>query len=163
MTQTHDVDFSFVRKHADFGKVLAHYGIETSGRGEQVKGRCPFHDDRKPSLTVNTDKNLFHCFACEASGNIVDFVVRIEDLKPRPAAIRLAEICGIPTRDGSQARRNGAKASPKVSPAKPKAEPQTAAEPEVTVNKPLTFTLKLDIQPYHPWLESRGTLWAASR
>ncbi len=58
---------------------------------------CPFHPDKRPSCRVELDKKIFHCFACEASGNILEFVARIEgdadDL--RSAAAKIADICEI--------------------------------------------------------------------
>jgi len=37
------------------------------------KGLCPFHDDHKPSFSVNTKANYWHCFACQMGGSIIDF------------------------------------------------------------------------------------------
>ena len=50
MADKHDLDFAYVREHADFATVLAHYGIEPIGNVPQLKAHCPFHDDKKPSL-----------------------------------------------------------------------------------------------------------------
>src|SRR5687767_11474720 len=108
------IDFSFLRAEADFLVVLAHYGIEVHGTGVQRQALCPFHADRKPSLKINLGRKIFHCFGCEASGNIIEFVRLKEGLdedEPRAAARKLADICAIPTasptgRPGKQQKRH---------------------------------------------------------
>lgn len=45
-------------------------------RGKEWKGRCIFHDDKSPSLSVNAEKGLWFCFACATGGNIFDFIER---------------------------------------------------------------------------------------
>ena len=55
------------------------------GRGGMCK--CPFHNDRNPSMKV--DKR-FHCFGCQADGDVIDFTSRLFSLSPREAALKLA-------------------------------------------------------------------------
>src|SRR5687767_7632638 len=70
---------------------------------------CPFHKpDKRPSCRVELDKKVFHCFACEASGNVLEFVALLEgdpdDL--RGAATKVADICEMalaPPRQGRKA------------------------------------------------------------
>lgn len=49
-------------------------------RGNSYVGLCPFHDDRHPSLTVNPARKTYHCFACGAHGDVIDFIRRAENL-----------------------------------------------------------------------------------
>lgn len=42
---------------------------------------CPFHDDKEPSLSLSDEKNVFHCFGCNVSGDIIEFIRRMEELK----------------------------------------------------------------------------------
>ena len=105
---TQRVDFRFIRTHGGvtFEAVASHYGLELlrgGGDAAQKKALCPFHDDHDPSLSINLEKKNFQCFACGAKGNILDFVKQIEQSELRPAAIKLAEICGVET---APARRN---------------------------------------------------------
>src|SRR5271170_4951196 len=72
------IDFAFVKENASFERVLAHYNLTSRGSGVQRSVLCPFHPDKKPSCRVELDKKIFHCFACETSGNILEFVARIE-------------------------------------------------------------------------------------
>ncbi len=72
------MDFALIRERADFTTILAHYGIAPACLQGQISVLCPFHDDRQPSLSVNLERKLFHCFACQAKGDIFDFVAKIE-------------------------------------------------------------------------------------
>ena len=65
------------------------YGIQVSRHGMAV---CPFHNDKNPSMKV--DKR-FHCFACQADGDAVDFVSRLFGLPSKAAAMKLADDFGI--------------------------------------------------------------------
>ena len=47
-----------------FRDVLAHYGIEEHGKGDQIKIVCPFHDDHKPFCGVNLVKEIYSYFSC---------------------------------------------------------------------------------------------------
>jgi DNA primase len=53
----------------DLKRVMYHYGLDS-----EDKIVCPFHDDHRPSCHINYDEGVFHCFACEASGDAFDFV-----------------------------------------------------------------------------------------
>jgi len=54
-------------------------GGELRREGEELVGRCPFHDDGEhPNLHINPMKDVFHCFACGAGGGVVDFVACLE-------------------------------------------------------------------------------------
>ena len=65
------------------------YGIRVNRHGMAV---CPFHNDRNPSMKI--DKR-FHCFACQADGDAVDFVSRLFGLPSKGAATKLADDFGI--------------------------------------------------------------------
>ena len=51
--------------------------------------RCPFHDDRHPSLKLNPD--FYYCFGCGAKGDVIDLVARLFDISPYEAARRIAK------------------------------------------------------------------------
>jgi len=57
--------------------------------GRSFVGRCPFHDDQHPSLSVNEEKGLFHCFGCGVGGDVIRFVELIEGLSFKEALLRL--------------------------------------------------------------------------
>jgi DNA primase len=54
--------------------------IQLRKAGKEHVGRCPFHADKIPSLHVNEDKGLFHCFGCGESGDVMDFVMKLDGL-----------------------------------------------------------------------------------
>lgn len=73
--------------------ILAYYGVLSETEGDEVTFCCPFHGESNPSLSFNTHKNIFHCFTCEASGNVLDFVRRMEGSGSNlQAAEKIAEI-----------------------------------------------------------------------
>ena len=55
--------------------------------GQNFQGLCPFHDDKTPSLSVSSEKKIFRCFGCAASGNAITFLRRHKNL-PFPEAVR---------------------------------------------------------------------------
>ena len=56
---------------------------------------CPFHDEKTPSFSVNTQKGFYHCFGCGVSGDAIRFLMDYDNL-PFPEAIeRLAEFNGL--------------------------------------------------------------------
>lgn len=63
--------------------------------GRDYMGLCPFHNEKTPSFHVNREKQLFHCFGCGASGNLVQFVMRTENIAYPDAVEILAERAGI--------------------------------------------------------------------
>ena len=84
-----------VRAHADIvGVVSRVVKLTKAGRGEH-KGLCPFHGEKTPSFTVSEDKGFFHCFGCQASGDVIDFVQRTENLSFREAVESLASSVGL--------------------------------------------------------------------
>jgi hypothetical protein len=61
-------------------------GVKLKRHGADLHGRCPFHDDRTPSLVVSPKKNLWHCLgACQAGGSAIDWVMRAEGVSFRHA------------------------------------------------------------------------------
>lgn len=65
------------------------YGIEVKRNGMAC---CPFHDDKNPSMKVDT---RFHCFGCQEDGDVIDFVGKLFGLTPKGAAEKLTEDFGV--------------------------------------------------------------------
>ena len=63
--------------------------------GANYKGICPFHNEKTPSFVVSEQKQIFTCFGCGASGDVIEFVKRYNNLDFRGAAERLAGEYGI--------------------------------------------------------------------
>ena len=81
--------FEAVKQSVTTRQAALVYGISVGRNGMAC---CPFHDDRHPSMKV--DKR-FHCFACQADGDAVDFVSRLFGLPSKEAAMKLADDFGI--------------------------------------------------------------------
>jgi DNA primase len=63
--------------------------------GGNVKGLCPFHDEKTPSFNVSTTKGLYFCYGCGAGGDAIKFVMDLEHLGFSEAVERLAAKAGI--------------------------------------------------------------------
>ena len=81
--------FEVVKQSVTVREAAEMYGIAV-GRGGMAC--CPFHDDRHPSMKVDT---RFHCFGCGADGDVIDFTARLYDLSPKGAAEKLAQDFGL--------------------------------------------------------------------
>lgn len=57
--------------------------------------KCPFHNDKTPSMSVNIEKNMFYCFGCGAGGDPITFVQKIDNLSFIDACKKMAEWYGI--------------------------------------------------------------------
>ena len=61
-------------------------GVALTKHGADLHGRCPFHDDRTPSLVITPAKNLWHCLgACQTGGSVIDWVMKAEGVSFRHA------------------------------------------------------------------------------
>lgn len=61
-------------------------GVKLRGRGDNLMGLCPFHDDKEPSLVVSPKKNVWHCLgACKTGGSVIDWVMKAEGVSFRLA------------------------------------------------------------------------------
>jgi len=62
-------------------------GVELKRHGADLIGRCPFHNDKTPSLVITPAKNLWHCLgACQVGGTVIDWVMKAEGVSFRHAA-----------------------------------------------------------------------------
>jgi len=68
-----------IRKKASIIKVVSQY-TKLRKRGEKYIGLCPFHAEKNPSFTVDSEKGLFHCFGCGIGGDIFSFIMIKENI-----------------------------------------------------------------------------------
>src|SRR5437870_5827066 len=99
------VNYAEVKAQVSLEQVAARYGLKLKKKGESLLGLCPFHNDREASLNISVSKNCYHCFGCDASGNVIDFVAAKEGVEFREAALLLAEWFGIKSNGKPQARK----------------------------------------------------------
>ena len=64
--------------------------------GHNLKCLCPFHSEKTPSCTVYTDNGSFYCFGCGAGGDVITFIMKIENLDYIEAVRFLAQRAGLP-------------------------------------------------------------------
>ena len=77
--------------------------VKLERAGSRLRALCPFHSEKTPSFYVNPDSGLFHCFGCKASGDVISFVQRIENLDFGEAVKFLAEKYNIPLKYTNEA------------------------------------------------------------
>jgi len=69
--------------------------VRLEPKGTEFIGVCPFHDDSRPSMYVVPQKGFYHCFACGAHGNAIDFLMNLHKLEFREALETLASRAGL--------------------------------------------------------------------
>ncbi len=90
-----DSDIAEVRDRTRIDEVIGEYvALRRAGAGS-LKGLCPFHDEKTPSLNVRPTHGTFHCFGCAEGGSVIDFVMKIEVLGFVEAVERLADRIGF--------------------------------------------------------------------
>ena len=82
--------FETVKASVSIPEAAERYGIEASRHG---MAKCPFHNDRHPSLKLNRD--YYYCFGCGVKGDVVDLVARLFGLMPYEAARKIVEDFGL--------------------------------------------------------------------
>jgi DNA primase len=85
-----------VRDSADIVRVISDYVDLKAAGSSRFKGLCPFHSEKTPSFNVDREKQFFHCFGCNAGGDVFEFVKLAEQVS-FPESVRIvAEKCGVP-------------------------------------------------------------------
>jgi DNA primase len=145
-TQTKNwINFKDLRSRLSFPAVLEQYGVTLTTKGDQLVGFCPLpaHNGKKnsPSFSAHPEKGIFQCFGCGAKGNVLDFAVLMDKGDPkrgldvRKTALKLNKLGSSPVVQSKLSASVG--------------------EKPVVVNEPLSFRLS-DLDPEHPYLQSRG-------
>ncbi|MEV4441467.1 DNA primase [Streptomyces sp. NPDC049577] len=93
-----DDDVKAVRDAVPIDAVVSEYLQLRNAGGGNLKGLCPFHDEKSPSFQVSPAKGLFYCFGCQEGGDTVDFVMKIDHLSFAETIERLASQAGITLR-----------------------------------------------------------------
>ncbi|MCJ7855718.1 DNA primase [Lachnospiraceae bacterium NSJ-143] len=83
-----------VRLRNDIVDVIKEY-LPLKKQGSSHFGLCPFHNENTPSFSVSADKQLYYCFGCGAAGNVISFIMQVENCDFVEAVQRLADRAGI--------------------------------------------------------------------
>ena len=81
--------FEAVKEAVTTRQAAEAYGIPVRRNGMCL---CPFHNDKNPSMKVD---RRFHCFGCQADGDVIDFTAKLYGLTGKEAAVKLAADFGI--------------------------------------------------------------------
>ena len=138
------IEINSLKERIDLVRVVDHY-LSLEKKGNVYMALCPFHDDRHPSLRVDPEKGLYHCFSCGAGGDVFRFVQEKEGCGFGEAVRLCADICHLPVPAldaGSQKHRP---------------DKQQTPAPTVEMNERYRQTLL----PYDPGMEELRETYAA--
>ena len=83
-----------VKSRCDIVHIISQY-ISIKQSGTNFKGLCPFHGEKTPSFYVSTSKQMYKCFGCGEGGDVIKFVMSMENLEFMDALKLLAKQCGV--------------------------------------------------------------------
>ncbi|MFC1848644.1 DNA primase [candidate division CSSED10-310 bacterium] len=83
-----------IRDRADLVQVLTPY-VKLRAAGKNYLGSCPFHQEKKPSFTINPATQTYHCFGCNAGGNVFSFFMQFDNLTFPDAVRFVANLVGV--------------------------------------------------------------------
>ncbi len=165
------INFKELREQVKVTNVMQFYGIELEEKNPgQHQGFCPLPTHRSkakgpksPSFSVNLEKGIWQCFGCQASGNILDLVCRLEGMNPadsasiRKAALFIQERFVSDQSESTEAQQ--VNKPPDGRPQKPSSgakRPRISSEDlPVLINQPLDFALK-NLDASHPHISECG-------
>ena len=139
------VDFAALKQAVCLEAVLCYYQVPLRKNRNQLEGCCPIHQGKRAdSFRVSLTRNVFHCFACQASGDVLDFVAAMEQCSIREAALRLGRWFRICSSDQSHLR-----------PGPSSMRKGELVREKESSNPPLSFALT-GVNHSHPYLVRRG-------
>lgn len=83
-----------VKSRCDIANVISQY-MSIKPSGSNFKGLCPFHGEKTPSFYISTQKQMYKCFGCGEGGDVIKFVMSMENLEFMDALKLLAKQCGV--------------------------------------------------------------------
>ncbi len=86
--------FEEIKNHYDLIDLVSQF-VKLKKVGKNYVGLCPFHEEKTPSFTVSPEKQIFKCFGCGSSGDVVTFYMKLKGLDFKSALVELAERAGI--------------------------------------------------------------------
>lgn len=101
MPRIPDAELERLKQTVSLQRLAEARGVELKRHGADLIGRCPFHDDKTPSLVITPAKNLWHCLgACQAGGTVIDWVMKAEGVSFRHA-VELLQNDHLPAKEGT--------------------------------------------------------------
>ncbi len=147
-----------VRQAIDIVDLAGQY-LQLRREGRIYKALCPWHDDTRPSLQINPQRQSFKCWVCNIGGDIFSFMMKIENVDFPEALSMLAERAGISLRPQRPATRGpidatGSTQTPPASPDDKRALYRAMAWAEEQYHRCLTESP--EAQPARRYLDERG-------
>ena len=100
--------FNYVKTRLSILDIIPEY-VQLKQAGGYWKGKCPFHSETDASFTVSPDKQIFYCFGCHSSGDVISFIAKIENLSQIEATQHLIEKNKIEIPEELKQNKNGTK------------------------------------------------------
>lgn len=111
MPRISDADIAYVRDHSDIEAVVGDVVRLKRSGGGNLKGLCPFHDEKSPSFNVNIARGTYHCFGCGEGGDAINFVQETQGSSFVEAVTYLADRLGMKLT--AEQSTNGTQAPPR--------------------------------------------------
>ena len=100
-----------IKGRVDINALFGSFGVTLAPKGKGLVGRCPWHEDKEPSLSVDREKGLYHCFGCGESGDVVSLVQKFRGVGFREALEYLKAHTGLTPTNGKGTPRRMDRAS----------------------------------------------------
>jgi len=144
-------DIEAIKKDHDLKAVIESYGVKLKKKGANYVGLCPFHKEKTPSFTVNPRTNLYHCFGCDAGGDVIGFVTKQEGIGFREAFERLSG-------NGKNGKKKNSSQQSAISSQPPELKTQNSQLKTRLLNRVVSFYHKsfCEDQRAMEYLKSRG-------
>ena len=92
MARISDDQIARLKAEVSLERLVEQFGVELNKHGADLIGRCPFHDDKTPSLVISPKANLWHCLgACQTGGSVIDWVMKTQKVSFRHAVEKLRD------------------------------------------------------------------------
>lgn len=85
-----------LKQQADIVRIVGGYISLRKSGAQNYSGLCPFHKEKSPSFSVHAARQFYHCFGCQASGDVFSFVQKIENITFPEAVRAVAQKLGVP-------------------------------------------------------------------
>jgi len=80
-----EIETEGLKRSIDIVALFEGFGVRLEKKGSSFMGLCPFHDDKNPSLSVDREKGVYHCFGCGEGGDAIELVKKVKGLGFREA------------------------------------------------------------------------------
>ncbi|HON16513.1 MAG TPA: DNA primase [Spirochaetota bacterium] len=85
----------YIRERIRIEDIASRYIPSLKKKGKNYIGLCPFHKENTPSFVVSPDKQIFHCFGCNAGGNVFTLISKLENISFIDSVKKAGEMVGV--------------------------------------------------------------------